>query len=424
MQGLFFLSPTAYRILPTDSYMRKLIFILIVLLALIGAAVLYLVVTTPTTAHTVRFPIAASHRKLLERVPASAEAFALVPSAALLQGKLLANPVTREPVMQWTNEHELPRPWMLGGADIAIWKSGKTTSYAVHLDRFRAMFVRTWLLVSSNADARWDGATLIMHDPSPGSPSTDLDHVLRLAAGLPESDVFVVQRKSGRGAFPPIDRPAATAVRVTPSEILLVSRAATTDVTEQREIRPRFPRGAMLAASFASPPRVLGDLNRLLGARIDALVDEGGAVALYDVDGGTFLPRPKGVLVIPADDHAREQLKDAESVIAMVGETRDTGDQILVSFDQGSMGLYIKDVMEPGSWPATRWALRLDPKRLVPVLRKVGDSTGLRLASPRLHRAARDLRRWMDALQAADTVEAAASVVGGVEELRVRVTSK
>jgi hypothetical protein len=404
--------------------MRKLILILIVLVALIGAAVLYLVVTTPTTAHTVRFPITASHRKLLERVPASAEAFALVPSAALLQGKLLANPVTRDPVMQWTNEHELPRPWMLGGADVAIWKSGRTTSYAVRLDRFRAIFVRAWLLISSNADARWDGGTLIMHDPTPGAPSSDLDNVLRLAAGLPESDVFVVQREGGRGAFPPIGRPAVTAIRVTPAEILLVSRASTTDITEQREIRPRFPRGAMLAAAFATPPRVLGDLNRLLGARIDSLVDEGGSVALYDVDGGTFLPRPKGVLVMPADDRARQQLKDAETVISLVGEMREVGNQILVSFDRGSMDLYIKDVMEPGSWPATRWALRLDPKRLVPVLRKVGDSPGLRLASPRLHRAARDLRRWMDALQEADSVEAAASVVGGVEELRVRVSSK
>ena len=439
--------------------MRKLILILIVLVALVGAAVVYLVVTTPTSAESIRFPIAASHRDLLARVPASAEAYALVPSAALLHGKLLANPVTRDPVLQWTNEHELPRPWMLGAADVAIWKNGKVTSYAVRFDRFRAMFVRAWLLISSNAHARWEGSTLIMHPAddaaAAAAPSPDLDDMLRLAAGLPECDLFLVQRKGGRGAYPPIGRPSVTSVRVTASDILLVSRAATDDISPQREIRPSFPRGAMLAAAFATPPRVLGDLNRLLGARIDALVDEGGAVALYDVDGGTFLPRPKGVLVIRADDHAREQLEDAKDVIALVGETREHGEHILVSFDRSSMGLYIKDVMEAGSWPATRWALRLDPKRLVPVLRKAGDSPGLRFASPRLHRAARDLRRWMDALQNAETVEAALIVVprsssgssgflGGeagsstprnaealrgteepqIEELRVRVSSK
>lgn len=408
--------------------MRKLILLLIVLIALIGAVAIYLVVTTPKSADRIHFPLAESHRHLLAHVPPTADSFALIPAAALLHGKLLANPVTREPILQWTHEHELPRPWMLGGADLAVWKRGKVTSYAVRLDSFRAMLVRTWLLMSSNADARWENSTLIMHDQMPAAPSTgmpsDLDELLRLATGLSEGDVFVVQRKSGRGAFPPIGRPAVTSVSVKVDEVLLVSRAATTDTAEQREIRPNFPAGAMLAASFAEPPRVLGDLNRIFGAKIDALVDEGGSVALYDVEGGTFLPRPKGVLAIPADERAREQMKNIERIASLVGDTHDTGDQILVSFDRTSLGLYLEDEMLPASWPATRWALRIDPKRLIPVLRRAGDSPGLRFATPRLHRAARDLRRWMDALNEANSVEAAASVVGGVEELRVRVTSK
>ena len=407
--------------------MRKLILVLIVLLGLVGAAAVYLVVTTPKSAEPIRFPLGESHRKLLARVPSSADSFGLIPSAAVLHGKLLANPVTREPILQWTHEHELPRPWMLGGADLAVWKSGKTTSYALRLDGVRALLVRAWLLMSSNADARWEESTLIMHDAVPASAPaapSDLEPLLRLAAGLPEGDVFVVQRESGRGAFPPIGRPVVTSVRVTPAELLLVSRAATSDVAEQREIRPRFPQGAMLSASFAAPPRVLGDLNRLLGTKIDALLDEGGAVALYDVEGGTFLPRPKGVLIVPADERAREQMKNVERVASLVGETRDTGDQILVSFDRTSMDLYLKDAMLPATWPATRWSLRIDPKRLIPVLRRAGDSTGLRFAAPRLHRAARDLRRWMDALSEADSVEAAASVAGGVEELRVRIASR
>ena len=68
--------------------MRKLILILIVLVALVGAAVVYLVVTTPTSAESIRFPIAASHRDLLARVPASAEAYALVPSRVVFSRKV------------------------------------------------------------------------------------------------------------------------------------------------------------------------------------------------------------------------------------------------------------------------------------------------------------------------------------------------
>ena len=403
--------------------MRKLIVILLALLAVIGVAVVYLVVTTPKTAQPLRFPLTESHRQLLARVPASAETFALIPSAALLHHKLLANPVTRDPVLQWTHEHELPRPWMLGGADLAVWKSGKVTSYAVRLDSFRAMLVRAWLLMSSNADARWDGSTLVMHESVPSAPAS-LDEILRLAAALPEGDLFVVQREGGRGAFPPIDRPAVTSVRVTPSEITLFSRAASDDTTQQREIRPRFPRGAMLSAAFATPPRILGDFDRLTGADVDALVIDGGSIALYDVDGGTFLPRPKGVIAIPANERARQEMTTVKAVAALVGETRETADQILVSFDRDSMGLYIKDEMVPAAWPATQWAVRIDPQRLIPVLRNAGDSMGLRIAAPRIPRAARDLRRWIDVLQHADTVEAAASVAGGVEELRVRVSSK
>ncbi|HYI08425.1 MAG TPA: hypothetical protein VEK57_05105 [Thermoanaerobaculia bacterium] len=404
--------------------MRTFLIILIVLAVLIAAAGLWLFSSTPESAVPVRFPLSNANVALLRRVPASAEAFALIPSAALLHAKLLANPVTREPIATWSEEHELPRPWMLGGAHIVAWKSGKTTSYAVQLDALRALLVRAWLLVASNATVRWEGSTLIMNDPEPSAEKVALEDVLRLATRLPEGDIFVVQREGSRGAFPPIARPAVTSVRVTPAEILLVSRAASTDVAIERRIEPRYPRGAMLAASFAAPPRILGDFNRLLGARIDILVDDGGSVALYDIETGTLLPRPRGVLAIPADEAARGEMGDVRQAAELVGEVRDTGDQILVSFDRTSMGLYIKDTFVPASWPATRWAVRFDPARLVPVLERVSDNPALRFATPRIHRGARDLRRWMRALEQAEAVEAADSVASGVEELRVRVASK
>ncbi|HYH05809.1 MAG TPA: hypothetical protein VEK11_02010 [Thermoanaerobaculia bacterium] len=406
--------------------MRTFLVILLVVVLLVGGAAIYLAATTPETAGAVRFPLSASDRALLAHVPPGAEAFALIPVAAALQAKLLANPVTAEPVRQWTAEHELPRAWMLGGADIAAWKSGKTTSYAVRLDPFRALLVRMWLLFASNADASWRGSTLIMHggEAAPGASPAMSEDLLRLAAALPEGDVLVVQKQSARGAFPPIGRPAVSSVRITPAEILLVSRAATEDVAETREIRAQFPRGAILAASFASAPRILGDLNRLTGTRIDALVDNGGSIAIYGIDTGTLIPRPRGVVVVPADEEARQQWDDLASVAALVGETRDLGDRLALSFDRESMGLYIKDATVPATWPATRWALRIDPARLVPVLRKTADNQGLRFVAPRVHRGARDLRHWIDALDRASAVEAADSVAGGVEELRVRVASK
>lgn len=404
--------------------MRTLVIIPIVAAVLIGGAVLYLVSTTPETAVPVRLPLSPSQRALLAHVPAHADFFALIPTAARLHEVLLANPATMEPVLQWTHDHEMPSPWMLGGASVAVWKVGKKTSYAVRLDPFRALLLRVSLLVTSTADARWEGATLIMHDPVPPPRTIDLDPLLRLAHGLPEGDVLAVQLESARGAFPPIGRPAVSSVRVTPTEITIVSRAATTDAGEQREIRPRFPRSAILAAAFASPPRILGDLSRLVGTRVDALVDDGGSIALYGVETGGLLPRPRGVIVIPADEEGRRQFEEIRPYAELVGQTHDAGDRLVVSFDRTSLPLYIKDTPVPSAWPATRWAMRIDPARLLPILRKVGDSHGLRFASPRISRAARDLRSWIDVLEHVGSIEAAAAVSGGVEELRVRVASK
>jgi hypothetical protein len=418
-----------YRRLPTADRrlffnMRKLLAILAVLALLVAAMAIYLVATTPKSAEPLRFPLSDAHRELLRRVPASADSFALIPAAALLRGKLLANPVTGEPVLEWEEEYELPRAWMLGGADIVAWRSGKATSYAVRFDPFRAFLARMWLMMATNAPARWDGNTLVMNDLTPSTSPADLDDILRLASGLPEGDAFVVQWNRARGAYPPIGRPAVTSLRVSTADIVIVSRAASDDFSEQHPVRARFPRGAMLAVTFANPPRLVSDLNRLLGAKVDLLVDDGGSIALYGVDTGTFIPRPKGIIAIPADEHGRAAIANVARVAEIVGETRDTGSELLVSFDRTSLGQYSADTFLPATWPASQWAMRVDPAHLVPVLRRLHDSTGLRIVAPRIHRGVRDLRGWTDALDRAGSIEAAASVTAGVEELRVRVASK
>ena len=59
-----------------------------------------------------------------------------------------------------------------------------------------------------------------------------------------------------------------------------------------------------------------------------------------------------------------------------------------------------------------------------PLLEKLGDNTGLRLAAPRIYRSARDLKRWIGALANADSIEASQSTTATTEELRVRIASK
>ena len=409
--------------------MRRVILILVVLGLIAAGIAVYLAATTPKTAAGVHFPLSASHRAMLARVPATAEAFALIPTAAALHAELLANPVTRGPIEEWTEKQShLPSPWMLGRADVVVWKEGKATSYAIRLDPIRAFFVRLTSMVGGGPEVRWDGSTAIMAATAePPMGEAALGPLLKLAEGLPAGDALVLQVDRGNSAgFPPLARPTASTLNVGAKEIVITSRgpAAASDIAAAPpavRIGASFPQGAMLSAYFVDPPRVVGDLNRLFGSKVSSLLDGGGSIAIYDVETGTLLPRPKGVIAAPTTPEGLGNLQD---LAALIGETREQGGQTLVSLDRTSMSLYIKDTFVPPTWPANRWALRIDPQRLVPVLEKLGDSQGLRYATPRIYRSARDLRRWIGVLRQAEVLEAADSVTGNVEELRVRIASR
>lgn len=402
--------------------MRKLVVVLIVIVLIVGGTIAYLVATTPKSAPLLLFPLTAEQQHFIARAPASADAFAYVPAVAVVNEKLLANPVTRQPLIEWTERQPLPRAWMLGGADLLVWRSGKSTSYAIRFDSVRATIVRIWTMIAGPHDASWDGNVMLIAD-SAASPNTPID--LTLSNGLPEGDAFLVQRSNARGAFPPIARPVFSSLRITPKEIAIVSRAQSHELPPPTPpIQAKFPKGAMLAVAFAEPPRILGDLNRFLGTDIGDLVSNGGSIALYDVDAGLLLPQPKGVIAIPADDRGRAALAKYTNFISLVGETREVNGQLLVSFDRRSVPAYINDATVAAAWPATRWSGRIDPAKLLPVLRRLGDNRALRFAAPRIYRSVRDLRNWIDALENAESIEAAESANGGIEELRVRVVSK
>jgi hypothetical protein len=408
--------------------MRKLTIIGAVFLALIAAVLIYLVATTPKSSAGIRFPLTGAQRDLVASVPESAESFALIPTAAALDSKLRANPVTAEAVENWEKSHSLPSPWMVGGADLLAWRDASTTRYLIRLDPIRAFVVRAYMMLGGDI-----GDTLLINAPS-SQPinSADLAQILSLAAKLPRGDAFVVQRRGSRGAFPPIARPAVTSLSVTPDDILFTSRAqrdAAEPVAAQSSQPAKFARGALITATFATMPRVVEDLNRVFGTHVSSLIENGGTIAVYDIDTHKFLPRPMGVISVPDDPPRRAafeefvaKVKQGESLGIHIA-TAEHGGSLLLSFDD-SITPYINDAIEPGRWPAGKWAVRVDPRRLVPILSRLGDSIGLRIAAPRFYRSARDLGHWIEALQGATVLEAADSEDASAEELKVRISAK
>jgi hypothetical protein len=408
--------------------MRKLTIIGAIVLALIAAVLIYLVATTPKTSAGIRFPLTGAQRDLVASVPESAESFALIPTAAALDSKLRANPIMADEIDRWEKLHSLPSPWMVGGADLLAWRDASTTRYLIRLDPIRAFVVRTYMMLGGDI-----GETLLINAPA-AQPinSADLAQILALSEKLPPGDAFVVQRRGSRGAFPPIARPAVTSLSVTPDDILFTSRAqrdATEPIATQSTQPAHFPHNALITATFATMPRVVEDLNRVFGTRVSSLVENGGTIAVYDIDTHKFLPRPMGVIAVPDDPPRRAafedfvgKVKQGESLGIHIATAEHAG-SLLLSFDD-SITPYINDAIEPGRWPAGKWAVRADPRRLVPILSRLGDSIGLRIAAPRFYRSARDLGHWIEALQGATVLEAADSEDASAEELKVRISAK
>lgn len=391
--------------------MRKFVIVIVVLALVVAGAVAYLQSTTPKTAAGVRFPLTPEQRALLSSVPTDAEAFALVPTAAALHAKLIANPITRDPVTRWGDENPLPRPWMLGGTDLVVWKSDKSIRYAARLDPFRAALVRAYLFFNPER-----AASFLVNPPTRDRVPPEIEQ----ASGLPAGDVFVVQRHEARGTYPPIGRPAISSVQIGAREVTFTSRAPLSEAPKPQRATVRYPVGALLSASFAEAPRVAGDLNRLFGSKLSDALQHGGSIVIYDIDTGTLLPSPKGVIVLPLSTEARDRAQR----LSGVAQVRETTDAVLVSFDRTSLDAYTRDRFVEFPWPSSDWSLRIDAKRMIPILEKLGDNVGLRFATPRLYRSARDLRGWIGALSGADTIEAAHNQTNAGEELAVRISSK
>lgn len=395
---------------------RTFLTFLLILALIVGAVALYLYVTTPHETAGVTFPLSGAARSMIASAPASADAFAYIPRAAALASKLSANPVTRDLMQSWSSDRALPRPWMVGGADLLVWQSGKQTRYLLRLDPIRAALVRIYLMASGDV-----GGTILINAPTDQPISADeLARIESLAARLPTADALVVQRTGSRGAFPPIGRPSVSSVAMTDNDIVITSHAEGTAVNGRPPLDTRFARGAILSASFVSAPRLFDDLNRLFGRKVSDLVSSGGSVSIYDIDTGKLLPRPLGVISVPATPDRRPA---AEMLNQIGGRTAEKSGELVISFDD-SLDTYLKDAIDASTVAGGQWAARIDAQRMAPVLDRLQDNVGLRIASPRLFRAARDLQRWMGSLQQAKTIDATDVSDGSTEELKVRITAK
>jgi hypothetical protein len=402
---------------------RALLFVLAVALIAIAGVAIFLYVSTPREPLALTLPLADDHRRLLARVPAGADAFALIPRAAALEARLRENPATAQALEEWTRDRQLPSPWMLGRADLVVWHSDEGTTFAFHLDPFRALLLRTSTWFGGPA-LNVDGSTVLI-GPAAGQDAL-ADHVPDLHLGLGHGlsgHAVVVQRRGG-AMFPPIARPAVSTVTVTRREVNIVSRSGRSSPGPQPPVTPNLPLGGLISAWFSEPTRVVTALDRIVPGDVVSILSSGGSVVLYDVEGRRLLPRPRGVFITPDNPQTRAAAARLETVAEIVGGVERRDGQILIALDRQSLPAYATEDFEASPFPSNLWAVRIDPGRMLPVVEDLADHRGLRFAAPELSRSAGRLRDWISRLSGAKRIDAAALATAGGEELRVRVTAK
>src|SRR5947207_6481458 len=126
---------------------KKLILIVLVIALIFGVIAVWLVASVPRESAGVAFPLNARNRALIASVPATADSFAIVPTVAAVEKKLVANPATRA----WAESQEFPQRWILGGADLVAWRTGKSTTILVQLDPLRAFLARMYLMIATES---------------------------------------------------------------------------------------------------------------------------------------------------------------------------------------------------------------------------------------------------------------------------------
>jgi hypothetical protein len=436
--------------------MKKTLVIIAIATAVIVAAIVYLYATVPASVAPVTAPFDGTAADLLAHVPASATDIAYMRRASAVYRKALADPLAGPPLREWSDRAGLARlPLLLGSADAVVWRAGDGGfGFAARPDPMRRGLLHLYLAVSGRDELSLDDGALVMNGGEPSTPSQHaVSELAALSSGLPPSDVIVLQREGSRGSFPPIGRPAVTAIRLGGGKILLdsQSRAEEGSAALTAPLPFAHPSGAMMSIAMASPPRLAGELNRLFARKVTPLLDAGGMLVVYDVDARSLLPRPMGVVVLRADGAHRAALSSfVESLASMTGaaatvskrrigtvdietrdalgvriETAESGSELLLSFDRSSIERYLgapaRGAIDPA--PAV-WSAVVVPSIAGPIIGRLSRSPGFRILSPKLYRAASDLEKWMTALEGASRVEVRKDLSAGQEHLRVVITAK
>jgi hypothetical protein len=423
----------------------------LVIVGIVLALFVYLAVTTSGEALPRVLGASNDRVEMLRRVPADVQAFYVVPSLAPLYRQMKDHALARSWIetFERSQTQRIP-PFLLGDADVIFWTDGPRVRAIARPDAVRRLMARIYLGLARRQEVAVQDGLLYVGTPPTIHRSDDpeLATFVRLASTIP-GHVFYIQRAGSTAEFPPVGRPAVTAMRLEPDRIQVETRAPRSmDAPSSPLPVAAFPANAMISASAAATTAWFERLEKLLPFDLGSMVDRGALLAIYKVEEKGLLPRLFGVVVLPNTDDrqldallrnvtlgpfgtiesSRRVFKGTEIVtrqgLGYNVEHARQGPNLLISFDRSSIEQYLNDTMRPAPAPApgTIWFMHFRPAQLETAVELLRDRQELSLLAPDLHDSIRDIGRWLRFVRGASSVTMSRGVDGEEDTASVTVT--
>jgi hypothetical protein len=428
--------------------LKKVLLVLLILLVLvaIAAGAIFLgggTLRSTTLAHEPGL------QALLALVPEGEDEVFAIPDVSPLFRALQSSEITKEGIASHPQSIELTLvAQALGSAEAVFWTdSGQVRMIANPASWRAALLLFGARLVGVDVPLRREQDLLIVGDVQlvQGQPSA-----LPPAAGNLTGHFFAIHR-GGSNRFPPLERPALSAISVSQRELIV--RSAATAKAGEVPAAGSFPfsppAGALASGVLSSSADIVRDLDRFLPFDLGRLARHGAMLVIYDISTGGLLPKPKGLLALPATPEANDAVSSLFNIVAIgaadsgiesrsidkveidrlkrLGGTIEAaryGGQILLGFDEASVETYLKaEKVDRKPVPGVIWTFDSDAERLRPLVDELAEDKALGLAAKRVSRAARQLRSVLRYLEGAKSISAVKRREGSLELMEMTVSA-
>jgi hypothetical protein len=430
--------------------LRKGCLVLAIVLAIPILAALWLVSGILGTPRLVTLDPGDERGRMLALAPDGTDVF-ILPEFGRLQNAIRRNPFSRQLLARETEARNLRMAGvLLGGSDVVVWRENQSIVFATN-----ARGGRRWLLQTSSrfglVPAMREEGEFLVSGPGGTSGAGPVSQ-----PGPPlEGHFFIVHRVTGEEEeerYPPLPRPAISAVTVEKRRFSVVSQAEALEAASLPALPAtmQLPSDAMLSIAFWQPNEAVRELDRFLPLNLYRLSSNGALLSIYELRRGKLLPRPEGFIALPENEETREavgSLFNVSSFDELLGgggpvESRQVAgtrvdrarrlgstveaarfdDSILVGFDDSSLERFLSGAREEVQLrPGTLWQIRGDPRLLVPELRRIEGDRAIRFVAPRVIRSVRQLLGVLQYAERAHTMEAVRLREGRIERLELSV---